>query len=768
MHPSLQQCWPIIQCLALVLALKASKLQAQDSVTDKKSWIVAGYEIHDWKTGSPLCSQVGINALGKPFIKNDSDPGINRSVGLYNVAFKPDTEMNALWIYNSTTKALQIQWPAPHEAQYCLDNMNQTSYNQEIPFPFRIMPCTHEPTQQWQLEPLSGQGNVTAFQIKSVMVTLDGKALYIRGQNFQKTKYPWLVLGLYLDSQSDGNSISTFTFIPVPANNKSLASLAVSVPSHGDKLNNLVSNGGFESCGLQSPFDYTTLEVTVKKERPYICSWTVVEGRVKVVQTSPWSWPAQEGLNSLRLVGSKAEPVVKITQFIRTIPKKNYNLSFYLYGERHCTSHQSKVTITIAVEVSPSTNSSLAKRHVERIHVTNKWKLVTLAFTALSDATNITFINTMNKSRCAPVIDHVVATQVQEDYEKLEYRKLLIVTCFTSGISVVGFILLVKDRIFGLQILHRHKVRTKTFDDCGGSDPGSSPMLGPVDTFSLKQLKAATSNFKTKVGEGGFGVVYRAKLQDGRLVAVKRATFGVSDPHLFRQELSVLLRLRHEKLVNLLGFCCEKGEQILVFEFINNGSLYERLHGIGGQENVLPWVKRMEIAMDMARALQYLHEKAMPPVIHRDVKSTNILLTEGDAGRLADFGLSKLGSATHELEYSTPPKGSYGYIDPHYNWTGTLSEKSDVYSYGVVVLEMVTGLKAMQRYETLADWSREYRRDPQAMATIVDPKLQGQFPMEKLCNLTLIINACLSDEPDERPSMKQVVAWLNEDGGLVE
>lgn len=281
-----------------------------------------------------------------------------------------------------------------------------------------------------------------------------------------------------------------------------------------------------------------------------------------------------------------------------------------------------------------------------------------------------------------------------------------------------------------------------------------------ICTYTREELANATDNFTTKVGQGVSGFVYRANLPGNRVGAVKRATN--LDPTLFKQELSVLLRLpRHPHLVDLIGLCLQAGERILVFEFTSKGSLYDRLHTERGLASPLSWPSRMEIACQVAVALQYLHEEARPPILHRDVKSANVLLVDDNCAKLADFGLSKLGPKDNQFTV-TAVRGSYGYMDPQYMKTQRYSVKSDVYSFGVLLLELITGLKALHEDTPLAEWTQPYRfrEDIDTFVTIVDRNLIDPITSMELQKMIQIANLCLRDITEERPSMRQIVNMM--------
>lgn len=200
-------------------------------------------------------------------------------------------------------------------------------------------------------------------------------------------------------------------------------------------------------------------------------------------------------------------------------------------------------------------------------------------------------------------------------------------------------------------------------------------------------------------------------------------------------------------------------------EYIPNKSLFDKMHTYHGQfSGILTWSNRMSIALDIARALDYLHSQADPPIIHRDVKSSNILLIDNDHAKLADFGLCKLGHDTsHGSQTPTTVKGSFGYVDTCYLNTGVVSPKSDVYSFGVLLLELITGLKSIQGSETLAGWTEECRKndDIEVLVTLLDPKLNGNANLEQLGVLINLANSALLDNSEGRPNMSYIVDMIS-------
>lgn len=235
----------------------------------------------------------------------------------------------------------------------------------------------------------------------------------------------------------------------------------------------------------------------------------------------------------------------------------------------------------------------------------------------------------------------------------------------------------------------------------------SSKHADKAEEFSLEELAAATGDFslENKIGAGSFGVVYRGKLLDGREVAIKRSETGPRTKKFqekesaFESEISFLSRLHHKHLVRLVGYCEEKDERLLVYEYMKNGALYDHLHNKDNVERssspVNSWKMRIKIALDAARGIEYLHNYAVPPIIHRDIKSSNILLDTYWTARVSDFGLSLMGPASDRDLRPSKAAGTVGYIDPEYYGLNVLTAKSDVYGLGVVLLELLTGKRAI-------------------------------------------------------------------------
>ncbi|XP_051122305.1 serine/threonine-protein kinase PBS1-like [Andrographis paniculata] len=288
-------------------------------------------------------------------------------------------------------------------------------------------------------------------------------------------------------------------------------------------------------------------------------------------------------------------------------------------------------------------------------------------------------------------------------------------------------------------------------------------------TFTFRELANATNNFREEcfLGEGGFGRVYKGKLPSGQVVAVKQLDRnGLQGNREFLVEVLMLSLLHHPNLVNLMGYCADGDQRLLVYEFMPLGSLEDHLHDLPLDREPLDWNTRMKIAAGAARGLEYLHDKANPPVIYRDFKSSNILLGEGYFPKLSDFGLAKLGPTGDKSHVSTRVMGTYGYCAPEYAMTGQLTVKSDVYSFGVVFLELITGRKAIdstqpQGEQNLVAWARPLFNDRRKFAKLADPRLEGKFPMRGLYQALAVASMCIQEQAAGRPLIGDVVTALS-------
>ncbi|XP_048140684.1 probable serine/threonine-protein kinase PBL5 isoform X2 [Rhodamnia argentea] len=222
----------------------------------------------------------------------------------------------------------------------------------------------------------------------------------------------------------------------------------------------------------------------------------------------------------------------------------------------------------------------------------------------------------------------------------------------------------------------------------------------------------------------------------------------------------------HPNLVKLIGFCAERDQKLLVYEYMPLGSLETHLHDLPPTRQGLDWNTRMKIAAGAAKGLEYLHDKLKPPIIYRDLKCSNILLGDGYHPKLSDFGLAKVGPSGDRTHVSTRVMGTYGYCAPDYAMTGQLTFKSDIYSFGVVLLELITGRKAFDpmkesKDQYLVAWARPLFRDRKKFAQMADPTLEGLYPVRGLYQALAIAAMCVQEQPTVRPVIGDVVTALN-------
>jgi serine/threonine protein kinase len=297
------------------------------------------------------------------------------------------------------------------------------------------------------------------------------------------------------------------------------------------------------------------------------------------------------------------------------------------------------------------------------------------------------------------------------------------------------------------------------------SGSGVIPQLRGARMFNFDELRKITNNFSeaNDIGNGGYGKVYRGTLPSGQLVAVKRSQQGSLQGSLeFRTEIELLSRVHHKNVVSLVGFCLDQQEQILVYEYVPNGTLKESLTGKSGVR--LDWRRRLRVVLGAAKGIAYLHELADPPIVHRDIKSSNVLLDERLNAKVSDFGLSKPLGDDGRGQVTTQVKGTMGYLDPEYYMTQQLTEKSDVYSFGVLMLEVATARKPLERGRYIVREMKaalDRTKDLYGLHDLLDPAL-GAAPsalagLEQYVDLAL---RCVEEAGADRPSMGEVVSEI--------
>ncbi|KAI4353130.1 hypothetical protein L6164_002101 [Bauhinia variegata] len=304
----------------------------------------------------------------------------------------------------------------------------------------------------------------------------------------------------------------------------------------------------------------------------------------------------------------------------------------------------------------------------------------------------------------------------------------------------------------------------------GRKDPSSKSRAQVIatKTFSYSCLRSATGDFHplSRLGEGGYGVVHKGVLKDGTLVAIKSLSVeSEQGKHEFMTEVGMISNTRHPNLVQLIGCCVEGNHRILVYEFLENNSLASSLLGSKTKRIVLDWPKRAAICCGTASGLAFLHEEVEPNIVHRDIKASNILLDGNFHPKIGDFGLAKLfpDNITH---ISTRVAGTVGYLAPEYALLGQLTKKADVYSFGVLMLELVSGKSSSkdafgENLLVLVDWIWKLKEENRLLE-IVDPELTDYDESEVMRYIKIAL-FCTQAAAQRRPSMKQVVEMLTKD-----
>ncbi|KAK7309708.1 hypothetical protein RJT34_06653 [Clitoria ternatea] len=327
-------------------------------------------------------------------------------------------------------------------------------------------------------------------------------------------------------------------------------------------------------------------------------------------------------------------------------------------------------------------------------------------------------------------------------------------------VVIVGFLLWLRYR-------HNQQI---FFDVNEHYDP--EVRLGHLKRFSFKELRAATDHFNSKniLGRGGFGIVYKACLNDGSVVAVKRLKdYNAAGGEIqFQTEVETISLAVHRNLLRLSGFCSTHNERLLVYPYMSNGSVASKLKDHIHGRPALDWTRRKRIALGTARGLVYLHEQCDPKIIHRDVKAANILLDEDFEAVVGDFGLAKL-LDHRDSHVTTAVRGTVGHIAPEYLSTGQSSEKTDVFGFGILLLELITGHKALDfgraanQKGVMLDWVKKLHQDGR-LSQMVDKDLKGNFDLVELEEMVQVALLCTQFNPSHRPKMSEVLKMLEGDG----
>ncbi|KAI5080088.1 hypothetical protein GOP47_0005567 [Adiantum capillus-veneris] len=352
-----------------------------------------------------------------------------------------------------------------------------------------------------------------------------------------------------------------------------------------------------------------------------------------------------------------------------------------------------------------------------------------------------------------------------EESKRSSPKTVYVIVGVVSSLAVVAFLALIGLFVFRARDLDYHFPAGISGALLSTSESSETPAILPTEgfyIFHLKELTKATNSFSDSlmIGEGSAGAVYLGNLPSGKLVAVKRI-LKEKKVETFNKEVELLARIRHPNLTALLGYCQAKFVHLLVYEFMSNGDLGKKL--LDPSSRPLTWDQRVKIAIDCAKGLTYLHEFPQGPIIHRDVKPSNILLNEALEAKLSDFGLSKV------LEYeashvSTEIKGTTGYLDPEYLILGQLTEASDVYGFGVVLLQLLSGRKAIDGdsllNRSLVQLAFSVMSHDVALSELIDPRLEGVFNLRAFEKMAEVAYRCVQARSYDRPSISEVLDAL--------
>ncbi|KAL4596091.1 hypothetical protein ACB092_12G139500 [Castanea dentata] len=338
------------------------------------------------------------------------------------------------------------------------------------------------------------------------------------------------------------------------------------------------------------------------------------------------------------------------------------------------------------------------------------------------------------------------------------------------SVSLLVLVLGISWLYWGLKRRKLIKLKEKFFKQNGGFllQQQLSKHNGSIETtqiFTEEELKKATNNYHENriLGQGGQGTVYEGILPDNKIVAIKKSKIiDQSQVEQFINEVSILSQINHRNVVKLLGCCLETEVPLLVYEFVTNGTLFNHIHKTD-HSSTLQWQLRLQIAVETAGALSYLHSAASTPIIHRDIKSTNVLLDDNYTAKVSDFGASKLVPLDH-TQLTTLVQGTLGYLDPEYFHSSQLTEKSDVYSFGVLLAELLTGMKALsfERPEKERNLAMHFvsSMNESRLFEILDQRMLNEGNVEQLNEVAMLAKRCLKLKGEGRPTMKEVAMEL--------
>ncbi|CAA3016884.1 probable receptor kinase At1g80640 [Olea europaea subsp. europaea] len=353
-------------------------------------------------------------------------------------------------------------------------------------------------------------------------------------------------------------------------------------------------------------------------------------------------------------------------------------------------------------------------------------------------------------------------------------KKILIALVVASSLLGVILLFLACFSIYRWKRLKKYREKTNLSPVDAAKGISLGPILdkftslrigskkGSIGDIEYSLLVAATNNFHEDniLGEGGSGHVYKAHFDNDLHAAVKRLSAGgqVAERE-FENEIEWLSKILHQNVVSLLGYCIHGEGHYLVYELMHNGSLEFQLHGPSRRKS-LTWHIRMKIALDIARGLEFLHERCNPPVIHRDLKSSNILLDSNFNAKLSDFGLAITGGNLNKTNIKL--SGTLGYVAPEYLLDGKLTDKSDVYAFGVILLELLLGRRPVEKVaegqcQSIVTWAMPHLIDRSKLPNIVDPSIRNTMDLKHLYQVAAIAVLCVQPEPSYRPLITDVL-----------
>ncbi|XP_020528657.1 probable LRR receptor-like serine/threonine-protein kinase At2g28960 isoform X7 [Amborella trichopoda] len=345
------------------------------------------------------------------------------------------------------------------------------------------------------------------------------------------------------------------------------------------------------------------------------------------------------------------------------------------------------------------------------------------------------------------------------------HQKVSLVVIIASSL---GGVLVIVSLLVMVLLLKRRKLRVLILSEAATVGKGklrSSSTMSGSQAFTYSEIVSITNNFQNAIGRGGYGTVFHGCLKDGRQVAVKmRSDSSRQGLKQFMAEIELSVRVHHKYLNTFLGFCEDGNNMILIYEYMSNGNLQATLSD-GNSSRIMNWEQRLKIALGAAQGLEYLHCGCKPPIIHRDVKTSNILLNERMEAKLADFGLSKAWPNEVDTHISTAVVGTPGYVDPEYYITNKLNEKSDVYSFGIVLLEILSGQPSIiidgqtQERIHIVQWITP-NLEKGDIQSVVDRRMQGGYDMNSVWKVAEIAMACTQKIGIKRPTMSEVVNEL--------